>query len=247
MIKTILSVAAALTLAVPALANKNPVLSQKVASGDVVGNGDKLRSQDPKVKFYTPEATGCMILRECKEDVKQVFSLLDVSSHYDNPERFTHVATEFNTMLTYLNQIGIDVFLADEKYFPVGTRGLYHSKHNRFFLNKTFMRRPGSLMAVMRHEGYHAAQDCMAGTIDNSFLALINPEEKVPKYWVNVVEDTYPKIAWPWEKEAFWAGHTEGMTLEALRACASDTPMWEVYEPTPLTREWLIEKGFITK
>ena len=50
MIKTILSVTAALTLAVPAL-----------ASGDVVGNGDKLRSQDPKVKFYTPEATGCMI------------------------------------------------------------------------------------------------------------------------------------------------------------------------------------------
>ena len=247
MIKTILSVAAALTLAVPALANKNPVLSQKVASGDVVGNGDKLRSQDPKVKFYSPEATGCMILRECKEDVKQVFSLLDVSSHYDNPERFTRVATEFNTMLVYLNQVGIDVFLADERYFPVGTRGLYHTKHNRFFLNKTFMRRPSALMAVMRHEGYHAAQDCMAGTIDNSFLALINPEEKVPKYWVNVVEDTYPKIAWPWEKEAFWAGHTEGMTLEALRACASDTPMWEVYEPTPLTREWLIEKGFITK
>ena len=212
MIKTILSVAAALTLAVPALANKNPVLSQKVASGDVVGNGDKLRSQDPKVKFYTPEATGCMILRECKEDVKQVFSLLDVSSHYNNPERFTRVATEFNTMLTYLNQVGIDVFLADEKYFPVGTRGLYHTKHNRFFLNKTFMRRPSALMAVMRHEGYHAAQDCMAGTIDNSLVALINPEEKVPKYWVNVVEDTYPKVAWPWEKEAFWAGHTEGMT-----------------------------------
>ena len=236
MIKTILSVTAALTLAVPAL-----------ASGDVVGNGDKLRSQDPKVKFYTPEATGCMILRECKEDVKQVFSLLDVSSHYNNPERFTRVATEFNTMLTYLNQVGIDVFLADEKYFPVGTRGLYHSKHNRFFLNKTFMRRPSALMSVMRHEGYHAAQDCMAGTIDNSFLALINPEEKVPKYWVNVVEDTYPKIAWPWEKEAFWAGHTEGMTMEALRVCASDTPMWEVYEPTPLTREWLVEEGFITK
>lgn len=236
MIKTILSVAAALTLAVPAL-----------ASGDVVGNGDKLRSQDPKVKFYSPEATGCMILRECKEDVQQVFSLLDVSSHYDNPERFTHVATEFNTMLTYLNQVGIDVFLADEKYFPIGTRGLYHSEHNRFFLNKTFMRRPSALMSVMRHEGYHAAQDCMAGTIDNSFLALINPEEKVPKYWVNVVEDTYPKIAWPWEKEAFWAGHTEGMTMDALKACASDKPMWEVYEPTPLTRKWLIEKGYITK
>ena len=68
MFKKLLGLAAALTLATPALA------------------------KDPDVKFYTPEATGCMILRECKEGVKQVFSLLDVSSEYDNPERYTHVA-----------------------------------------------------------------------------------------------------------------------------------------------------------
>jgi len=223
MMKKILSVAAALTLATPALA------------------------KDPEVKFFSPDATGCMILRECTEDVKQVFSLLDVSTEYDNPERFTYVANEFNSMLVYLNQIGIDVFLADQKYFVVGTRGLYHTKENKFFLNKAFMGRPGALMSVMRHEGYHAAQDCMAGSIDNSFVALINPEEKVPKYWQNVVEDTYPKAAWPWEKEAFWAGHTEGMTMNALKACASPTPMWEVYEPTPLTRKWLVEQRFIAK
>lgn len=203
---------------------------------------------DPEVKFYTPDATGCMILRECQEDVEQVFSLLDVSSNYDNPERFTHVAHEFNYMLVYLNQIGIDVFLADEKYFPVGTRGLYHTEHNRLFLNKRFMSRPSALMSVMRHEGYHAAQDCMGGTIDNSIIALINPEEKVPKYWQNIVEDSYPKQVWPWEKEAFWAGHTEDMTMNALRACADpEKPMWEVYEPTPLTRKYLVDEGYLDK
>ena len=223
MMKKILSVAAALTLATPALA------------------------KDPEVKPFSLSATGCMILRECVEDVKQVFSLLDVSTEYDNPERFTYVTNEFNSMLVYLNQIGIDVFLADQKYFVVGTRGLYHTKENKFFLNKAFMGRPSALMAVMRHEGYHAAQDCMAGTIDNSMVAIIQPEENVPKYWQKVVEDTYPKEAWPWEKEAFWAGHTENMTMDALHACASDTPMWEVYKPTPLTRKWLVEKGYITK
>ena len=203
---------------------------------------------DPEVKFYTPDATGCMILRECKEDVKQVFSILDVSSEYDNLEQYYTVADEFNYMLTYLTQIGIGVFLADEKYFPVGTRGLYHTEHNRLFLNKTFMSRPSALMSVMRHEGYHAAQDCMAGTIDNSFLALINPEEKVPKYWQKVVEDTYPKQVWPWEKEAFWAGHTTDMTMNALRACADPfKPMWEVYEPTPLTRKYLVDEGYLDK
>jgi hypothetical protein len=65
------------------------------------------------------------------------------------------------------------VFLADEKYFPVGHRGVYHTVGNNFFLNKRFMKRPHVLMSVMRHEGWHAAQDCMAGTIDNSLIAII--------------------------------------------------------------------------
>lgn len=221
MIKKILSVAAVLAVAMPALA------------------------KDPKVKPYSLNATGCMILRECKNGVKQVFSLLDVSNEYDNPERFTIIANEFNNMLSYLHQIGIEVFLADEKYFVPMTRGMYHTEHNKFFLNKAFMGRPSSLMSVMRHEGYHAAQDCMAGTIDNTFIAIIEPEENVPQYWQTVVEDTYPEQAWPWEKEAFWAGHTEGMTMKALAACASDKPMWEIYQPTPLTRQWLVENGYI--
>ena len=50
----------------------------------------------------------------------------------------------------------------------------------------------------------------------------------------------------PWEKEAYWAGHTEGMTAAALESCAAGT-MWTDYEPTPMTREWLVEKGFIAK
>ena len=99
------------------------------------------------------------------------------------------------------------------------------------------MGRPNVLMSVMRHEGWHAAQDCMAGTIDNSMIAIIKPE---------MVERTYPKSAVPWEAEATWAGKTEGMTSNALAACA-DGNMWEVYEPTPLTREYLVKEGYITK
>ena len=50
----------------------------------------------------------------------------------------------------------------------------------------------------------------------------------------------------PWEAEATWAGKTEGMTMKALAACASGK-MWEVYEPTPLTKKFLVEEGFISK
>ena len=41
-----------------------------------------------------------------------------------------------------------------------------------------------------------------------------------------------------------WAGHTEGMTRDALKICAR-RPMWEVYPPTPLTKKYLINEGYM--
>ena len=200
---------------------------------------------DPEIKNWkTPHSMGCMLLQECTEDVEEVFSLLDISHEYDNWEDFTPVANEFNNMLVSLNQVGVKVFLADEKYFPEGHRGVYHTVSNNFYLNRKFMDSPATLMMVMRHEGWHAAQDCMAGTIDNSMIAIIKPEDEVPMLWRVLAERTYPKSAVPWEAEAGWAGRTENMTMKALAACANGN-MWEVYEPTPLTREYLVKEGFI--
>lgn len=199
---------------------------------------------EPTKGYYTMDAMGCMLLRECTKDVEEVFSVLDISSQYENTEAFTSVALEFNNMLRVLHQIGVKVFLADEKYFPVGHRGVYHTVSNNFYLNKAFMHRPHVLMSVMRHEGWHAAQDCMAGSIKNNMIAIIRPEEDVPMIWKEMVKRTYPPHSRPWEAEATWAGKTEGMTQEALESCASGT-MWTDYEPTPLTRKWLEEEGFI--
>jgi hypothetical protein len=197
-------------------------------------------------EYFTNHSMGCMLLQECTDDVDEVFSLLDVSSQYDNTDSFYPVANEFNNMIVSLNQIGVRVYLADEKYFPVGHRGVYHTVSNNFFLNKAFMGRPGVLMSVMRHEGWHAAQDCMAGTIDNSMIAIIMPEDSVPMLWQEMARRSYvfQPGAIPWEKEATWAGKTEEMTLRALQSCAAGT-MWSDYEPTPMTREWLENNGFI--
>ena len=203
---------------------------------------DPLRDSE----YFTMHSMGCMLLQECIDEVEEITSILDVSSQYSNTDAFYSVATEFNSMLSSLNMIGVKVFLADQKYFPVSHRGVYHTVGNNFFLNKAFMGRPSVLMSVMRHEGWHAAQDCMAGTIDNSLIAIIKPEDEVPMLWRDMVESAYPESAWPWEKEATWAGKTEGMTSDALAACANGN-MWEVYEPTPLTREYLVKEGYITK
>ena len=204
-----------------------------------------LNAEERITKGYkTMDSMGCMLLRECTDGVKKVTSLLDISSEYSNTDDFYPVADEFNNMLVSLGQVGVNVFLADDKYFPVGHRGVYHTVGNNFFLNRTHMGRPNILMQVMRHEGWHAAQDCMAGTIDNNLIAIIKPEEEVPMIWREMVERTYPKSAVPWEAEASWAGRTEGMTQKALEACATGA-MWEVYEPTPLTREYLEKEGYI--
>ena len=194
--------------------------------------------------YNTMDSMGCMLLRECTDGVEEVFSLLDISSQYSNTDDFYPVADEFNGMLVALNQVGVKVFLADEKYFPINHRGVYHTVSNNFFLNKDYMGSPGALMMVMRHEGWHAAQDCMAGTINNNYIAIIKPEEDVPMLWRVMVERTYPESAVPWEAEAQWAGRTEDMTMEALESCARGS-MWTDYEPTPLTRKWLVENNYM--
>jgi len=219
--KLIMSLLAAASFAAPAFANDS-----KITKG-----------------YYTMDALGCMLVRECTKDVQRVESIDTIADAHPDSD-FDIIADEFHRMLIALEHVGVNVFLADEKYFPVGHRGVYHTVSNNFFLNKTYMRRPGVLMSVMRHEGWHAAQDCMAGSIKNSMIAIIKPEEDVPMMYREMAERTYPAHAVPWEAEASWAGRTEDMTMEALESCARGT-MWTDYEPTPLTKKWLEEEGFI--
>jgi len=221
--KKILAAVAASLLAVPALADHT--------KGHIKG-------------YNSMDSLCCMIVRECTDGVEEVHNILDIATKYDNPNKYYPVSLEFNNMLYSLNQIGVKVFLADQKYFPTMHRGVYHTVSNNFFLNRKYMDDPGTLMMVMRHEGWHAAQDCMAGSIDNSMIAIIMPEEEVPMLWRTMAERTYPKSAVPWEAEAGWAGRTEGMTMKALQSCAAGT-MWTDYEPTPLTKKWLQENGFL--
>lgn len=199
---------------------------------------------DPEVKGWkTYDSMGCMLLGDCTDDIQQVRSIRDIQKYYPS-DSYSNVASEFDSIVRALDKIGVKVFLADEKYFPSGHRGVYHTVTNNFFLNTNFMHKEGVLMSVMRHEGWHAAQDCMAGTIDNSMIAIILPEEEIPAIWREMAERTYPASAVPWESEAGWAGRTEAVTANALEACARGS-MWTEYEPTPMTREWLVENGYI--
>ena len=189
------------------------------------------------------DAMGCMLLKECTNGVDKIYSSGDLRAAFPDSD-WDYVAQEFDDIMVAFKQIGVDVHLADDKYFPVGHRGVYHTVSNHFYLNKAHVHKPHVLMSVVRHEGWHAAQDCMAGTIKNSMIAIIKPEEEVPIIWRVMAERTYPPSAVPWEAEASWAGKTENMTMKALQACARGE-MWSEYEPTPLTRQWLEENKYI--
>ena len=198
-------------------------------------------------EYFTMHSMGCMLLRECTDHVQELKTVSDLNKHEELDDiDYSIVADEFNSLVRSLNAVGVKVFLADMRYFPVGHRGVYHTVSNNFFLNVAHMKRPGTMMSVMRHEGWHAAQDCMAGSIKNSLIAIIKPEEEVPMIWRVMAERSYPANAVPWEAEAGWAGRTEGMTMKALQACAAGE-MWKIYEPTPMTREWLVENGYLDK
>ena len=80
-----------------------------MAHGSVQAGEDKITKG-----YNTMDAMGCMLLRECTDNVEEVFSLLDISSQYEKPERYTFAATEFNRLLVTLHQIGVKVYLADQ-------------------------------------------------------------------------------------------------------------------------------------
>ena len=193
-------------------------------------------------EYYSNHSMGCLLLQECKDGVMEVTSIKTIEDYYG--ASYNSVRGEFTELLGLINAVGSKVYLAPEEYFPPGHRGVYHTGSNHFYLNNRFMKNPGTLMSVMRHEGWHMAQDCMAGSIDNTFIAVIFNENMIPQLWKDMARDTYPKSALPWEQEATWTGRTEGMTVNALTACKTGK-MWEFYEPTPLTKKFLLDKGYI--
>ena len=225
MLKKLLAIAAVAMVGVPALA--------------------QFPTNPDGVSYNSLDSLGCLMLKECLDEVDPVNSVKELKESMPDGDYDRH-AEELDQLFVALNGSGVQVYLAHEDYFPSRHRGIYDVKSNSFFLNKAFVWDEGHMIEVMRHEGWHAAQDCMAGSIDNTFTAVILQDGTVPQYIIDVVARTYPPKPRPWENEAFYAATQPGLTVEALTACAAEKPMWETYTPTPMTREWLSNQGYMS-
>jgi hypothetical protein len=196
-------------------------------------------AQDKVKTWRSFDSVGCMMLRECTEGVRRVNRWEDLGPEYEI------AAAELDEIIQAMDKVGAAVYIADEKYFALRMRGVYDVRGNNMFINEFYIDQPAKIIQVIRHEGWHAAQDCMAGTLDNTFTALIHPEKAVPDWIRRGAERTYPTNVLPFEAEAMWAMYVENKTVEALKVCGSSKKMWEHYTPTPLTGEWLKKKGFM--
>ena len=199
-------------------------------------------ADESKVKSWRSfDSMGCMMLRECTKDVRQVKTWRSFGDSYEPYQE------EITDILESLSRIGVNVYIGDNKYFAFNTRGLYSVKGNDMFLNARYLDNTTMMLKVLRHEGWHIAQDCMAGTIDNTFTAVIHQDGVVPDWIANGAEKTYRKEVVPYEAEAMYAAFSDTLTRDALEVCAGPKKMWEVYKPTPLTKKWLLEQGYIAK
>ena len=201
---------------------------------------------EPEVQGWkTMDSLGCMMMRECKDGTLLVRNM-DIVEQENQYSIYDDVRDEANGLIAELETMGVGVYLADEKYFPRGHAGVYYTVGNDFFMNRSYADDPIQFLQTLRHEAYHAAQDAMAGTIENSSIAIIYPEDAVPVAYVLMAEIAYPPSARPWEAEAKWAGATPGMTLEVLQIInRTGGQPWTEIDPTPMTREWLEMKGFM--
>ena len=207
-----------------------------------------VRAESKSFVPRTISALGCMKLKECTKEVYSVKVTEDLNV-FGDIDLADDEAEEINALLAALTKVNVDVYIADTRYFPRGMRAVYYTDNNTVYLNGTATGIPVSLLKSLRHEAWHTAQDCMAGTIDNTFIAVIFNDDQIPERYRRSAELRYgtnPFLAKavPWEQGAIYAGATPNLTVNALEACGAGE-MWNAYKPTPMTREWLVDNGYI--
>jgi len=178
-------------------------------------------------------AMQCMKLLHCTEGVTEL-----------SPETLEGESKE---LVVLMNGLGVQVYVSSPEYFVGGWRAAYYGDDNSVFVNATFAEDPVVLVRVLRHEGFHVAQDCMAGTLANSDLIQIYPALDIPKEYVQETIDRYGTDPFTVriEREAVWSTNVPFQTVLALEVCSSETPMWEVYQPPSRSRSYLYINGYL--
>ena len=147
------------------------------------------------------------------EDLKRAYPKLNWNIDHE----------ELNQLFSYFKMLDVDVYIFSNKSFEdPRITGQYSPSRNRIYLNEGIINNDRTIeqfLRTIRHEGMHLAQDCKGGSIHNTWSKKIYSLEDVPEKHHKEVESMYEKRHWKFEKEAFWAGQTKGITLKSLQYC----------------------------
>lgn len=204
--------------------------------------GETIRIEEPKVKYHSYESLGCVILLECTTGVERA------TVNYNYGVLQSEHLNEIKEIITALDNLNVEVYIADEKYFPFNTNGIYKPKYNRFIIRRDLLENRIEFISTLRHEGWHVVQDAMAGGVDNPFIAQVHQDNEIPdviRMRTSLVYGAAGQNAGiDWETDANWAELQPGKTAKYLKM-ASVKPLWQQIEPTPMTKEWLIGCGYM--
>ena len=212
---------AALTLAVPAIA-------------------------EPEIKEWnTPHSMGCMLLRECTEGVHRVESIDNVMAMYPGVD-FSEIEKEITDLLATFEELGIEVYLAQDKYFMPRTRGVYTTDGNKFFLNLKYNGDPETLLSVVRHEDGMQHKTAWQGHFIivqlQLFIKMVTSQTVTAFALTLLMAVVLLSLG---KRRPSGPLNNPTSQQNALRACAHPGgKMWDVYPPTPMTGEWLIDNGY---
>lgn len=195
-----------------------------------------------QVKDHSHAALGCVILLDCKKGVDRV------TVDYNFGAKQAEYLPEIKSIIKALDTLKVEVYIADERYFPYNTNGIYKPNYNRFIIRRDLLDDNKEFIGTLRHEGWHVVQDAMGGGVDTPFIAQVHQDKEIPEAVALRTRLVYgaagQTAGMDWEIDANWAELQPGKTAKYLEMAAV-APLWDQIEPTPMTKEWLVGCGYM--
>ena len=106
---------------------------------------------DPEIdEWKTPHSMGCLMVRDCQDDTYAVKTTSDIEQ-YITHTNYDQVRTEADSLITELNKLGVNVYLAYYRYCQRSVAGIYYVTGNNLFLNQSWIDDPINYIQTLRH------------------------------------------------------------------------------------------------
>ena len=161
----------------------------------------------------------CLMHMECKKGNKLIQSWEELGKGYWKWKK------ELTRFFTVADKLGIKLYISKEKHFGKNNQGVYNRVYNNIYLNEKIIPYPRGTVRVIRHEIWHAVQDCSVGGLYNNSDKPIFSKDKLPQWSKEAAEDLYKNTSDETkheEAEAMYVSLKRYKAVEFLEKCAEE-------------------------